>query len=110
MPRQTKRKRPGPDLIEAGFASDRITIVDNAAENANVGDTLAPDEKGLFAKVREALAPDDSKTSTLKAARKGDAILEFRPEKQEVEQAIRIIEASHPQQFDASLERWRNIG
>ena len=64
----------------------------------------------MFAKGREALLPDDSKTGTLKAARQADAILEFRPAKQEVERAIKIIEASHPRQFDASLERWRNIG
>ena len=97
-------------LIEAGIAADRIRIVDKATESANIKDRLAPDDKGIVARVREALMPEDSNAATRDAAKSGDAILTLQPARADVERVIGIIEASHPSHFDASLERWRNIG
>lgn len=97
-------------LIESGIAADRIRVIADAVDSDGVQDTLQPKDKGIIARVREALLPDDSHTATLKAAKHHEAILELRPVKEEVEQAVRIIESSNPSHFDAGLERWRNAG
>lgn len=97
-------------LIEGGIAADRITIVDNAGDSRSIREALKPEDQGILGKVREAIVPDDSKTATRKAAANNASIMEVRPAKSEVETVVRIIEASHPSLFDASLERWRNVG
>jgi hypothetical protein len=103
---QSARER----LIEGGMAADRVNIIENAAESPGVRDTLQPKDQGVWARVRETILPDDSNTATADAARHGEAILELRPTKEEVEFAVRIIKDCNPTHFDASLERWRNSG
>jgi hypothetical protein len=97
-------------LIQGGMAPDRVNVVDSAAESPGVQANLQPADKGVVARVREAILPDDSNTATINAAKHNEAVLELHPTKEEVEFAVRIIEESNPSHFDARLERWRNAG
>jgi len=97
-------------LIQSGMAAERITVIDNAARDDQVKADLQPRDKSVIGRIREAILPEDSNTSTIDAARHHEAILELRPEKEEVESAVKLIEDSKPAHFDAGLERWRNAG
>ena len=97
-------------LIQSGIAADRITVVDDASDSGEVDASLQPKDKSLVGRIREAVLPDDGTTATRSAVRGNEAILELRPEKAEVETAIRILQSCNPTHFDASLERWRNLG
>ncbi len=97
-------------LIQAGIAADRVTVIDNAADNPDIQAALQPKDQGVLARIRETILPDDSNTATLKAVKHDEAVLELRPAKEEVELAVSILENSNPVHFDAGLERWRNAG
>ena len=98
-------------LIDAGIAADRITLAEHAAESPAVQEAMRPADSGsIVGRIREAILPDDSQTGTRDAARNDDAILNVRPSKEEVETAVRVLEAAKPRMFDADLERWRNAG
>jgi hypothetical protein len=95
-------------LIRVGISEDRIRVVDDAADSPDVKANLRPDDKGIWAQVREAVLPDDSNAATVSADKGHDAILELLPTQDEVEVAVQIIEDSSPTHFDGRLERWRN--
>ena len=95
-------------LIEGGIAADRVSVINNAADSADVQAAVQPDDQNWFGRLREKILPDDSSSATTKAAAHHEAILELRPTKEEVDLAVKIIEDSKPTRFDARLERWRN--
>jgi hypothetical protein len=97
-------------LVDAGIDAGRITIADHAAGNADIERVTKPADEGILGRIREAILPEDSETATRAALRNDDAVLTLRPLKQEVETAVRVLQAAKPSHFDADLERWRNAG
>ncbi len=95
-------------LIQSGIAADRINVISDAGDSSSVQAALEPKDQGLVARVRDALLPDEGSNAIRKAAANHEAILELRPAKEEVEPAVKIIEATNPTRFNAELERWRN--
>ena len=114
----TFRTRPEAEaartaLLAAGFAEGSIVLA-GGGDAGGPGDGLAhaveaPDQS-LLGRLREAVLPDDSTTALRDAAAKDETVLTLRPGADQVEDAIRIIQAANPHHFDAALERWRNAG
>lgn len=97
-------------LVGAGIDAGRIELTEHAASSAAVQEAVKPADDSIIGRIREAVLPDDSEQATRAALRNDDAILVLRPLPEEVETAIRILQAAKPTRFDADLERWRNAG
>jgi hypothetical protein len=95
-------------LVAAGVAEARVAVSSNAAHDPAAKAASVHADGGLFARIREAVLPEDSERQHRDAVRNDDAILEVRPTAGQVEQVVSILEASNPSSFDAGLERWRN--
>lgn len=95
-------------LTNAGIDAARITIMDHAAGSPSAQAATQPADQGILGRLREAILPEDSENATRAAVQNDEAILALRPLPHEVENAVRILQASHPTHFDADLERWRN--
>ena len=91
-------------LIEAGIDKGCVDLDDKTHVTA----TASPADDGLIGRIREAILPEDGETATRSAIRPNETILTLRPQPDEIEKVIAIIEAAKPTHFDADLERWRN--
>lgn len=110
-------------LLAAGLAEGSVTIAGQGAEQGaeqggasqggvdpSLAQAIEAPDRSLLGRLREAILPDDSTTALRDAAARHEAVLTVRPAKEQVETAVRVIEAAHPHHFDAALERWRNAG
>ena len=97
-------------LLQAGFDAAAVRIAPHAASDSQIAAHTAPADDTLLGRIREAVLPNEPSAASRAAIAGHHALLEVRPQADQVEMAVRIIEQHHPVRFDADLERWRNKG
>ena len=97
-------------LLEIGVPADRIHLMVRGGQDVNAAATVAPPDRNLIGKIREAIWPDHGTEAYRDAVKEGLPMLTVAPRPDQVESIIGVLEAARPKHFDARLERWRNTG
>lgn len=99
-------------LIGAGIPRQAIQVVDHTSGDAG-GPSVAEDRNqgGFWGAVKSLFAPAEDVTAYREAIGRGHAMLILTPDAtMDRHRAIQILESSHPIDFDAKLEEWRQAG
>lgn len=95
-------------LIAAGIASARMPV-EKAVENTEmVANTRAPDQ-GVIGKMRDVLLPDEGTKIQRDAVAHGSYVLNIKADPSDTEAVVGILQRCNVRNFDARLQRWRNM-
>ena len=94
-------------LVDQGFPPSAMHVV---ARPGDTMDTTAADE-GLWGAIKSLFVPDEDRTTFNHAITRGHAMLVVTPDGNgDRSRLIHALEATHPLDFDAKLEEWRQAG
>lgn len=97
-------------LVQSGVPESAIHLVSRDS-NPTLGGTNAEDGGGLWGAVASLFTPQMEQSSMSHAVGRGHSILVLIPEPgMDRIKAIHTLEATHPVDFDARLEEWRQAG
>jgi len=99
-------------LLATGIPKAAIHVVDHTAGDAS-GQSSAEDRNqgGFWGAIKSLFAPEEDVSAYNHAIGRGHAMLVLTPNaSMDRHRAIQILESSHPIDFDAKLEEWRQAG
>ncbi len=99
-------------LVKAGISADAIQTISRSTDSGELGGSNAEDRtNGFWEAVRSLFASGHEQEQYGHAVGRGHAMLVLTPTADmDRRHAIHALEATHPVDFDARLEEWRQAG
>ena len=86
-------------LLEIGVPADRIHLMARGGQDVNAAATVAPPDRNLIGKIREAIWPDHGTEAYRDAVKEGLPMLTVAPRPDQVESIIGVLESRASEAF-----------